>query len=157
MSLTKTKIKLSSDVAVFTRNHRFYLEHAAQYPKQLHTFRSELRWTSAFEAVKYHGYIKMYSAVIEGDNLVEYQANLLRVKLDPDKSELETQNMLSCSVMGTETEGLWNKSVKTLYMIRDCCKLLRPFSISELSKIEDNTPISSKHTNGYSIVFEHYH
>jgi hypothetical protein len=125
----EAKIRNSSDVAVFARNHRRYLEAATskneKHPELFTTFRATTSWTSAHYANQVHGAIKVYFAPIGGEKKVEYEATIHRIKLDPQKGDPDTETLLAFSLDETKDEGLWEKygkKVNTLYVITHCIR-----------------------------------
>lgn len=161
MSLT-AKIRTSSGVAVFARNHRHYLDAASsrneKQPEQFTTFRAAKPWTSAHYANEVHGAIKVYFAAIGGEKEVEYEAIIHRIKLAPQKRDQDTENLLRFSLKETMEEGLWEKGrkrVTTLYVITHCKKISSPFPIMELIKLSDDKLISEDFGYSYSLVYEH--
>lgn len=160
MSL-KSKIKNSKKIAVFTRNHREYLEAAASRnevrPERFTTFRSALRWANAHLANTEHGAITIYFTPVGGDQGIEYEAILHQIYLDPVAGNTDTQEVLASQLESTHEEGLWEqyeKPIKTLYVISHCRRLEKPFPISALIKVTDNKPISENYGYSYSLVYE---
>lgn len=162
MSL-KSKIKNNKKIAVFTRNHRKYLEAATSRnevrPERFTTFRSALRWVNAHLANTKHGAITIYFAPVGGDKGVEYEAILHQIYLDPVAGNTETQEVLAPELESTREEGLWEqyeKPVKTLYVISHCHRLEKPFPISALIKVTDDKTISENYGYSYSLVYERH-
>ncbi len=95
----KTKIRTSSEIAVFARNHRLYLEAASsrngKRPEQFTTFRAAKPWVSAHYANAVHGAFKVYFAPISGEKEVEFEAIVHRVKLDPQKGDEDTEKLVA--------------------------------------------------------------
>jgi hypothetical protein len=90
--------------------------------------------------------------------MVEYQAMIHHIKLNPSQKDPETRTLLGFSLKETMDEGLWEKegiSVNTLYTITHCCRLPVAFPMTELIKIADNQPISEDFGYSYSLVYEH--
>lgn len=159
MSLER-KIKNTNHVAVFTRNHREYLDAAVlrnqQRPERFTTFRSAIKWTNAHVANEIHGAITIYFAPVGGDKGVEYKAILHQICLDPVAGDNNTNEILASELESTRDEGLWEKDdkpVKTLYVISHCQHLNEAFPISKLVKISDDKPISENYGYSYSMVY----
>jgi predicted HNH restriction endonuclease len=157
------KVQKGMKVAVFTRNHRKYLDEAVlrnqEDPVRQTTFRSAKRWVGAYHANAKLGPLKIYFAPVGGDNGIEYQADLTMVHLDPNTEDPVTREVLASELDSTKSEGLWekySKSVKTLYVISRCERLSRPFPISELIKLSDDTFISKDFGYSYALVNEHF-
>ncbi len=158
----KAKIRTSSGVAVFARNHRLYLEAAAsrneKQPERFTTFRAAKSWASAHYANEVHGAIKVYFAAIGGEKEVEYEGIIHRIKLGPQKSDQDTKDLLRFSLTETKDEGLWEKGrkrVNTLYVITHCKKISVPFPMMELIKLSDDKLISEDYGYSYCLVYEH--
>jgi len=147
--------------AVFTRNHRHYLSHAARIqeksPGKQITFRSQQEWTTAFRAVQSQSDIPIYFAVIDGEGKVEYEARLVRVLVGPQSNDPATKLLLEDCLEETSGEGLWEEygqTLKTLYVIKACKKLTRPFSMTSLIKASDGEPIHPDYSYSYSVVYD---
>jgi hypothetical protein len=148
------------NTAVFSRNHGKYLKDAEalckQSPGTMVTFRAESRWVSAADALSELKSIPIYFAVVGGPAEVEYTATLCTIKVDPSRSDPKTQEMLRHSLPGREHEGLWETDrkkgrVQTLYVIRDCRRLGRPFPIRRLTKVRGGR-LNSGYRYSYSLV-----
>jgi hypothetical protein len=143
-------------VAVFARNHREYLDEAASRDPSVTTvFRAKAAWTTAERAVSKAGSIPIYLAAVGGAGKVEYAAELCGVLLDPVKGAPETDKWLSRVLPSTASEGLWeedDRPVITLYAIRACRKLKKPFPMTKLVKLSDRKPISANYGYSYSVV-----
>ena len=157
----KMKFKGGTSVAVFTRNHRKYLEEARERnvkdPVRFTAFRSGLRWTGAHSANVELGPMRIYFAPVRGEKVIEYQADLHQVHLDPSSKDPITQEVLACELESTRSEGLWEKyekQVKTLYVISRCELLKEPFPITELIKVSDGKCISENYGYSYCLVLE---
>lgn len=147
--------------AVFSRNHRKYLVAAAarsaRSAETRVTFRAETRWVSASRALQQAESIPIYFAVVGGPARVEYAATLCEVQLDPRKNAKRTQDILRYSLPASENEGLWETSrrkgpVQTLYVVRDCRRLKRPFPMNRLIKARGGARLSSGYRYSYSVV-----
>ena len=156
----KTKINSLPAVAVFARNHRAYLEDASarnkKQPEAFTVFRAASLWTTAHLANQLFGTIKIYFSPIGGDSQIEYEAQLVRVKLHPKRRERDTDNLLQFSLQKTKNEGLWGKGkrkVKTLYVISQCKKLESSFPMSQLIKVSDDRCINKDFGYSYSVVY----
>jgi hypothetical protein len=160
MSL-KSKIKDHKNIAVFTRNHRKYIEEAVARnlvrPERFTTFRSAVKWTNAHFANSEYGAMPIYFAPIGSKKRVEYEALLHQIHLDPVVGQPDTIEILALELESTKNEGLWEqyeKPVKTLYVISHCKRLEEPFPFTSLIKLEDEKPISENYGYSYSIVFK---
>jgi hypothetical protein len=157
------KFKPGMKIAVFTKNHRQYLEEAAERNATNRvrptTFRSRQTWASAQKANNEFGTLKIYFALVGGKNTIEYRADLNVVYLKPQPGNPETDEILGCELESTKGEGLWEKDgqigVETLYLISRCERLAQPFPITELRKVQDGEPIHKDFGYSYAIVFEH--
>jgi len=94
-----------------------------------------------------------------GTSLVEYEAELVRVHLNPHRGDPPTEELLDFCLKSTKEkkeESLWEKegkpTVKTLYAIRGCRNLAEPFPFTHLIKISDEMPIDENYHRGYTIV-----
>lgn len=155
-----SQLKADAEAAVFARNHPRYLLKASEVaeddPGRLITFRSSTRWVSAAKALERQGALDLYFAVIGTEPQVKYQAKLVRVLLDPQYGDDETDHLLGLSLPSTKDEGLWeqyDKPVETLYAIKACHQLSDPFSITSLIKLSDDSPISANYGYSYSVVY----
>jgi HNH endonuclease len=147
--------------AVFTRNHSQYLARAAEIhattPGKGITFRSQQEWTTAYRAVQALGGIPAYFSVIDGEGMVEYEAKLVRVLVDPKPADPATKLLLEDCLEETSGEGLWEEygqTLKTLYVVKACRKLQRPFLMTSLIKVGDDQPIHPDYSYSYSIVYD---
>jgi hypothetical protein len=158
MADLRAKINEISNVAVFCRNHLKYLEKAAEEdPEKPITFRSGTIWRSAEYVLKRYGSCKIYFVPI-GKNLVEYEATLREVLLNPKRGEAKTEELLRNCLEETHNEGLWEKygeKVRTLYVIHGCRKIKSPFPFTALKKVSDDQNISKKYGYSYAIVYEY--
>jgi len=148
--------------ALFCRNHREYLEHAAeigaQNPEKPITFRASTTWKSAQIAVGVHGPRRIYLVPIGGQGLVEYQATLEEVELYPEPNTRVTQELLENCLPETRDEGLWEEygeTVRTLYVISHCRRLASPFPFTALTKLFDSKPIDRNYGYSYAICYEY--
>ena len=156
------KFKEGMQLAVFTRNHRKYLDEAAERnvadPVRPTAFRSGVRWVSARSANESVGPLRIYFAPIGGENKVEYQADLTHVHLDPKRGDTTADNILAWELDSTKGEGLWEKygeKVRTLYVISRCERLETAFPATELVKTSDGKPISERYGYSYCLVYAH--
>lgn len=158
MRLT-TKIKLTPNCAIFSRNYPYHLDNAAKRGKELTTFRSQVSWSSTQTAIDRHGPRKIYFASVGAKELITYEAILKQVKLNPKWDDPETQQLLSYCLPTTSHENLWEDNegrtaAATLYVISECQKLASPFPITDLKKLSDNKPIDENFGYSYAIVYE---
>jgi hypothetical protein len=139
--------------AVFSRNHKSYLDEASRRGRdEWTTFRSNVRWVTAGNAVKANGSCKIYFAAIDGDGTVNYEAELVHVQLDPRTSSAETRRLLLKALKSTTKEKLWDNGVRTLYVIANCKRLDKPFSQTKLRKVNDNKPLDKNYIRSYALV-----
>lgn len=150
------------DVAVFTRNHRKYLEEAAdvsaQDPNAIIVFRARSKWVTALRELPAGGSLPIYMAAIGGPGEVEYEAELCDGQIEPRRGDPKTEALLASVLKSTKDEGLWEKygkTAETLYAIRACRKRLQPFLITSLVKLSDGQPISADYGYSYAIVGTH--
>ena len=155
------RVSLYPNTAIFCRNHRRYLERAAEIsvdePSRAITFRATTVWKSGKDAVDVHGPRKMYIAPVGGEGLVEYEATLEKVLLHPERGARATEELLDASLPEIRDEGLWEgeqKPVRTLFAISHCRRLARPFPYTELRKLSDGLPIHKNYGYSYSLVQE---
>lgn len=144
----------TEDIAIFSRNHRNYLEAASRRKRT--TFRASKPWSTAEQAVKRSGPRPIYIVPI-GSEEVEYEARLIDVRLRPDERDPETQRLLAMCLSETLDEGLWpdkagNPGVRTLYVIGDCRKLKQSFPFTRLKKRADRRPLDAGFRYDYAIV-----
>jgi hypothetical protein len=141
--------------AVFTRNHRPYLEKAANIgrsqPSTLVTFRSEVVWRKASELLALYGSLPIYIAVIDEGSAAQYAAILRKLDLNPRESRSSTRALLKAVLKPTRGERVWSPGEGTLYAI-SACRSLRPTRISRLRKLADGTPLSSDYRYSYALV-----
>lgn len=147
-------------VAVFSRNHREYLDAAVKAdPERPITFRAQRVWRAARAAVETYGPRKIYFVPIPGNKLVEYQALLEKVVLYPAQLDADTVNQLLANCLEkTRDEGLWEQYgevVRTLYVISHCQKLASPFPQTALRKLSDEEPIAENYVRAYVVCYEH--
>lgn len=144
-----------TDAAVFSRNHRHYLEQAsARAVDEPTTFRSNVPWVSAANAIEKHGPRTIYFAPIDGGGRIEYQGDLVEVQVDPSKSHPVSQRLLSYALKDTSTEELWENTVLTLYVVANCHKLKKPFPQTRLRKLSDDCPLDENYIRSYALVHE---
>ena len=146
-------------IAVFARNHRRHLDEAvalcrADSNRQI-TFRASSTWISAERSVTNGPAVPIYIAAVGGPGAVEYVAELVEVQTHPHRGEPTTERLLKLHTNSTKDEGLWeqyDKRVATLYSIRKCRRLQRPFPMSRLVKASDGTPMSAEFRYSYALV-----
>lgn len=148
-------------VAAFVRNHRKYLEAAAELadndPSRLVTFRSAKPWRRVKEALDYQETVKLYFSPNGADGLVEYEGTLKALVLEPEFGEQETDAALGWDLPETKEEGLWEhikRDVRTLYIVSNCRQLEHGFPMTDLIKVSDNAPISANYGYSYVAVYE---
>lgn len=155
MSTTSQKV-LDTELAVFVRNHARHLEEAAaastRDAESLRTFKSRKRWVTPARVVSLHGPVPIYFAVADGGPIVQYEGELADVCLDPDPNDPKTQDLLLHSGDTTRSEGLWNETAGTLYLVRGCRKLSDGFPQSELIKFDGGKPLDAGYTRAYARV-----
>jgi hypothetical protein len=149
-------VTAKAKTAVFSRNHRQWLEDAvnigARNPSAPIVFRSRARWATAARELARVQTLPIYFAPVGGTGKVEYVADLCDVLLDPIKGSAEARKWLTKVLQGTRAEQLWVPPANTLYEIRDCRKLKRPFQMTRLVKVSDAKPLSADYGYSYSIV-----
>ncbi|HNR69590.1 MAG TPA: HNH endonuclease [bacterium] len=162
----KTTVKDTSDIAIFARNHRDYLEAAVARnendPSRFTTFRARSKWKKAQSVLKTDGPLLIYFVPVGSTGDVEYLATLHNIQLNPQRGNKVTETFLGFAledseVPHTSNEGLWEQFEKpalTLYVISHC-KRTKPFHFSELIKHSDDTPISPDFGYSYCIVYPH--
>ncbi|MEO5577217.1 MAG: hypothetical protein ABIR67_15300 [Gaiellaceae bacterium] len=150
------RINSAENVAVFSRNHRDYLEEAktigARDPSERVVFRAKAKWATAERAIGRLGPIPIYLAAIGAAGQVEYEAKLCEVLLDPVAGSPEADEWLDHVLEATASEGLWDPPVSTLYAICACRTLKQPLPITRLVKLSDGEPISADYGYSYAIV-----
>jgi hypothetical protein len=145
--------EIPDGLAVFSRNHRPYLEEAAaRSPKTPTVFRARATWATAERAVARFGVLPIYFAPVGAEGQVEYVADLCGVLLNPVERSQEAAKWLSRVRPATASEGLWDPPVETLYEIRACRVLAKPFPMTKLVKASDGKPISPNYGYSYSVV-----
>lgn len=156
------KIRRNPDIAVFSRNYPEYLEVASkiaiEQPERLITFRAVRTWKSAQIALNYHSTLPIYFACVRGKGIVEYEAVLCTIYLNPKRGDRDTERLLALCLNETKNEGLWEKykqTVHTLYVIRKCKKIEKPFPMTTLIKIRNDKPMSKNYGYSYSIVYKY--
>lgn len=155
-----TRRSNSQDVAVFTRNHRAYVEDAARLsaksPDEMIVFRAWTKWLTASRELPSGGSLPIYMATVGGNGDVEYEAELCDVQLKPRRGNAKTERLLARVLKSTKNEGLWERSengiAKTLYAIRRCRKLPKPFPMTSLVKVSDGERISADYGYSYCVV-----
>jgi hypothetical protein len=138
---------------IFARNHRLYLDGAAdiarRYPSQLVTLRSKARWRTALNLLENADPIPIYFAVVDEGPTIRFKAWLRRVLLEPKLGDPESERLLKFGV-APANEGLWDGGVETLYVISGCYELENPFPMMRLKKLNGGEPIAENY--GYSYV-----
>lgn len=116
--ISKEKLRKTSDVAVFARNHHKYLEAAADRnmvdPEKPTTFRARSIWSTALDALQLHKTLTIYFSTVGGKGDVEYSATLHHIRLHPKRGDHETETYLGFTLIdeeveGTSKEGLWEQ------------------------------------------------
>src|SRR5215469_7078023 len=109
-------------IAVFTRNHKQYMEAAAEIsrrdPNATVVFRASRKWATAVRELRVAASIPVYISVVGGEGTVEYAAELCDGELDPQLGQARTQALLAQTLDATKAEGLWGNDhapVRTLY------------------------------------------
>jgi hypothetical protein len=155
------KAEETRDIAILCQNHRIYLEHAAKitdrYPERRITFRATDTWRSGQTALRAHGPRTIYLAPNDGD-MVEYEARLEQIKLEPEREEGETEALLAKCLPETQDQGLWEQygdRVRTLYVISNCRRIAAPFPYTRLVKLSDEEPVDEHYNYGYVLVHEY--
>lgn len=148
-------------IAAFVRNHRKYLEAAAELsgkdPSRLVTFRSAKLWRKVKEALDDQETVKLYFSPNGADGLVEYEGTLKALVLKPEFGEQETDAALGWDLPETKDEGLWEDTkcgVRTLYIVSNCRQLEHGFPMTQLIKVSDDAPISANYGYSYVTVYE---
>lgn len=144
------------ELAVFNRNHTPYMEQTlaihADNPEREVTFRAATRWVSVEKAVSAGMNPTIYIAEVDGDSEVRYEARLGRVLIDPESDRELANELNELSLESTRNEGLWNGQVQTLYTITHLRRLERPFSMTELVKLNGGEVIDANYTRAYCLV-----
>ncbi len=150
--------KKPEKIAVFAKNHQGYLDEAvsrnAEQPERFTTFRSSKSWATAHAANAAHGTLLIYFAPVGGKKGVEYTGLLHQVHLNPSSDDPVTKEVMASELDSTRAEGLWEDSVKTLYVVSHCERLARPFPLSALIKANNRTPLSDDFKYSYAVVRE---
>lgn len=154
MPQTPNVVKIT-DLAIFSRNYPKYLREAAgKSPDERVTFRSNVRWVSAANALKRFGPRRIYFAEIDGGGKVEYEADLVQVQVDPSRANPTTQTLLTHVLDSTKAEELWDDSVQTLYVIANCHRVKKTFPQTKLRKAKDGIPLDANYIRSYALVHE---
>jgi hypothetical protein len=159
-----SKIRRGLEVAVFTRNHRDYLDEACatseKHPRQRIAFRASTRWAAAADALREQKPRDLYIAAIGAEGVVEFIADLHAVHLEPAYGQPRTKELLDLVLDSTKGEGLWEKYgkvVETLYVIENCRRLKMPFPMNDLVKLSDDERLSKDYGYSYSVVYARDH
>ncbi len=143
-----------TNIAVFARNWPDYLEEAVALTGRSRdtrrTYQSKQRWVSAAAALSTVGPRVIYFAEIEGDSEITHIAELVEVLVDPTPRSRATRRLLADRGL-TKGEPLWGK---TLYAIRSCWPLDKPFSMSKLRLASDGQRLSRDYRYSYALVKE---
>ena len=144
-----------TNIAVFARNWPKYLKEAAALTGQdrdsRRTYQSKQRWVSAAAALSAVGPRVIYFAEIEGGPEITHIAELVEVLVDPTPRNRATIRLLADRGL-TKGESLWGK---TLYSVRRCRKLDKPFSMSKLQLANDERRrLSRDYRYSYALVKE---
>ena len=146
-------------LAVFTKNHASYLEHARAIaktdPARPVTFRAKRVWRQAQHALDKQGAVELYIAPVDGSGAVEYVALLEDVVLHPKRGEDDTERLLGLVLDETRDEGLWETEktpVATLYSLSNCARLPTPIPMDSLLKAVDGSPLSKDYSYSYAVV-----
>lgn len=152
------------DIAIFSRNHREYVDEAVAIssadPQTRIVFRAKTTWVSAMLALAAKRPRPLYIAPIGGAGFVEYIAELHDVLLNPQRGKPDTEKLLHMALSSTREEELWEDEhhvpqCKTLYAISHCRRLEHPFPLTYLVKIADGKPISKDYGYSYSVVYQY--
>lgn len=148
--------KVNGDEAVFSRNHKEYIDYAVDVakldPRSLVTFRSQQPWKSAEMLLKQLGDLPIYFGVNGGGPEILYKACLRQILIHPEPNDERTNLFLKVVPPSTVNEGLWEGKVKTLYAISGCHELESSFPITGLKKLSNGMPISENFKYSYSLV-----
>lgn len=140
-------------MAVFSRNHREYLDDAATTdPSTPIVFRAQKRWTTVELEIGRRGVLPIYLSAVGAAGQVEYEAELCNVLLDPIAGSPEADEWLARVLPSTASEGLWDPPARTLYEMRACRRLKEPFPLTRLVKLSDGKPISADYGYSYVVV-----
>jgi hypothetical protein len=155
------KVTETPDVAILCRSHPVYLAHAAKigelHPERRITFRTGVPWRSGEVALEVHGPRTLY-LLPEGEEMVEYEARLEEVLLDPVAGSPQTQALLEMCLPETRDQGLWEQygeAVRTLYVLSHCRPIAEPFPYTALIKLSDDAAIDPNYRYGYVLVYEY--
>jgi len=115
-------------------------------------FRSRKRWVTPASVIPHHGPVPIYFAVTDSGSIIQYEGQLVDVQLDPSPNNPKTQEFLQHSGDTTETEGLWDDTVRTLYLVRGCKELSQPFPQNELLKFHGGAALEPTYIRAYALV-----
>ncbi len=142
-----------SNLAIFSRNYRKYLNEAARKGhNEPVTFRSKLRWVTAEKAIKASGPCRIYFAEQDTSSRITYAAELMEVQIGPSLMNPRTKRLLRHELDSTRGEQLWGDTAQTLYVISNCRKLKRPFAQAKLRKANDGKPLDANYIRSYALV-----
>ena len=102
--------------------------------------------------MKANGPCKIYFAAIDDDGMVNYEAELVHVQIDPRASSAETRRLLLKTLKSTTKEKLWDNAVRTLYVIANCKRLDKSLPQTKLRKLNDNSPLDKNYIRSYALV-----
>ena len=140
-------------LAVFARNWSMYLDEATKLcrnsPNRRLAYQSRQRWVTAASALGAAGPRKIYFAEIDGGPRVTHVAELVEVQVDASRQNLRTKRLLKLRPPKTREEGLWGR---TVYVIRPCRKVSRPFSMARLPLASAHKRLSPTFKYSYALV-----
>jgi len=136
-------------VGVFARNHIKYLNRAC---KRTALFRSQRRWVGAQHLLTTNGAASIYFCPIPGDGQIRFAGQLIAVELDPSETSMKAlMKRTNARNVAPSEEALWGGTCQTLYVI-SIDQLMKPFPMTELVKLNDDTPLSADYGYSYSLV-----
>lgn len=150
----------SGVLAVFSRIFHSHATQAEKHPHARITFRSKNSWKSVADALEQGKRPKIYFAVAgqddeaQADNNVVYVGTIVEVQLNPSLDDPHTQTLLEYGLKSTSNEALWDDKVKTLYVVTDLAKLLKPFPMTELVRLNADQVIDENYQRLYCLVHE---
>jgi hypothetical protein len=137
--------------AVFTRNHKTYLDEACKREEPT-AFQSKKKWSGAEGWLKKQKTLKVYIAPVGevGEPpKVRYEGTITKIALVD--SAPEAAKKLLAARDETNERRVWGK---TVYLLSDCCEIIPAISLSALRKAKDGTRLSDDYKYSYSIVLE---
>ena len=102
---------------------------------------------TAQKALRKHPPLKIYIAPTVAHAGIRYQADLMRIVLDPVHSD----PLLDLRLQQTIEEGLWGK---TLYAIANCRRYSPDRQLSDFCKAKDGKPLDDGYAYSYALVEE---